>query len=403
MTPQPAEQNDFRAYARALWRWKWLLLSFLIVIPLLAYVLEARKTLEYQSSTLVRPQAVSVDLSQFGGQSLGPQNIDALARLIKTTAVANAAAKKMEHPPANSGSLLAEISVEADANTGFLTITATDPDPAHAADVANAFGKAIAGNQVEQANTQIDQTVNRLQDQIRQLPKGDLARGDLSQKLQQLRALRGSQSPNSAILEKAVPSATPINHNTRRAIELGLVIAILVGIGAVAIAENSDRRVRSPDDLEAMTGLALLSAIPSSAFDPAEDDDLRDEEAFQMLRGALMYFNVDQRLKSIVITSPGQEDGKTTVSVRLAQSAARACRNVILVDADLRRPQIGPRLHVATPEGLGTVLAGDIDGWWVMFDVPVSAEGDSQITTQGSLRVLPAGPAAPNPSELLSS
>src|SRR5262249_16323548 len=135
----------------------------------------------------------------------------------------------------------------------------------------------------------------------------------------------------------------------------------------------------------------------------AEDDDLRDEEAFQMLRGALMYFNVDQRLKSVVITSPGQEDGKTTVAVRLAQSAARAGRNVILVDADLRRPQTGPRLHIPAPEGLGTVLAGGTDLWSVLYEVPVAAEGDSQITSQGVLRVLPAGVAAPNPSELLSS
>jgi capsular exopolysaccharide synthesis family protein len=152
-----------------------------------------------------------------------------------------------------------------------------------------------------------------------------------------------------------------------------------------------------------MTGLPLLSVIPSSAFDPSEDDDLRDEEAFQMLRGALMYFNVDQRLRSIVVTSPGQEDGKTTVAVRLAQSAARAGRNVILVDADLRRPQIGPRLHTNSADGLGPVLTGDADLHSSMFEIPVAAEGDSSITAQGSLRILPAGPAAPNPSELLSS
>jgi receptor protein-tyrosine kinase len=274
----------------------------------ISYVLEARKTKEYQSSTLVRPQAASVDLSQFGGQTLGPQNIDALARLIKTTAVAAAASKHLKNP-----------------------------------------------------------------------------------------------TPNSAIIEKASPSGAPVNHNTRRAIELGLVLALLLGIGAVAIAENSDRRVRSPDDLEEMTGLPLLSAIPSSAFDPAEDEDLRDEEAFQMLRGALMYFNVDQRLQSVVVTSPGQEDGKTTVSVRLAQSAARAGRDVILVDADLRRPQIGPRLHLNSGTGLGPVLSGEADLWSSLIEIPVSAEGDSQITAQGSLRILPAGPAAPNPSELLSS
>jgi capsular exopolysaccharide synthesis family protein len=403
MTPQPAEQNDFRAYARALWRWKWLLLSFLVVIPLIAYALEARKTLEYQSSTLVRPQAVSVDLSQFGGQSLGPQNIDALARLIKTSAVANAAAKSMKDPPANPSSLLGEISVDADQNTGFLTITATDPVPKRAADVANAFAKGITGSQADQAKTQIDATIKKLQNQLNKLPSGDTGRAQIQQQVQQLQTLRSSQNTSSAILEKAAPSSTPVNHNTRRAVELGIVIALLLGFGAVAIAENSDRRVRSPDDLENMTGLALLSAIPASAFDPAEDEDLRDEEAFQMLRGALMYFNVDQRLKSVVITSPGQEDGKTTVAVRLAQSAARAGRSVILVDADLRRPQIGSRMGLHNREGLGTVLTGETDLLAALVEVPVRAEGDSQITAQGVLQVLPAGPAAPNPSELLSS
>ena len=401
--PQPAEQNDFRAYVRALWRWKWLMLAFLVVVPVISYVMEARKTKEYSSSTLVRPQAVSIDLSQFGGQSLGPQNIDAIARLVNTTAVANAAAHYMKRPPASSGSLLGEVSATPDLQTGFLTISATDPDPKRAADIANAFGKAIAGNQIDQLNAQVSDTIGRLQDQINTLPKGDAARTQLVQQVQRLRALRNSQTPDSAILEKAVPSGTPINHNTRRAIELGLVIALLLGIGAVAIAENSDRRVRSPDDLEEMTGLALLSAIPTTAFDPHEDEDLRDEEAFQMLRGALMYFNVDHRLKSIVITSPGQEDGKTTVAVRLAQSAARAGRSVILVDADLRRPNIGPRLGVHAPVGLGALLVGETDIDATLHEIEVSSEGDSSITAQGSMQVLVGGTAAPNPSELLSS
>jgi capsular exopolysaccharide synthesis family protein len=405
MTPQPAEQNDFRAYLRALWRWKWLMLAFLIVVPLISYAIEARKTQEYESSALVNPQAVQIDLSEFGGQqSTGNQNILGIARLIKTTAVASEAAKLMPNPPANSASLLGHVAVDADTETGFLTINATDTDPQRSGQIANAFGRAISQNQASRAQQQIDQFINRLKKQIAQLGSNEQAtRDQLVAQLQRLQSLRDAGTNTGAAIIERAQVGSPVGRNTRRAIELGLVIALLLGFGAVAIAENSDRRIRSPDDLESMTGLPLLSAIPSSAFDPAEDEDLRDEEAFQMLRGALMYFNVDQRLKSVVITSPGQEDGKTTVAVRLAQSSARAGRNVILVDADLRRPQIGPRLRMATPEGLGTVLAGESDVWSVLIDVPVSTEGDSQITAQGSLRVLPAGPAAPNPSELLSS
>jgi capsular exopolysaccharide synthesis family protein len=405
MTPQPAEQNDFRAYLRAIWRWKWLMLAFLIAVPAISYALESRKTQEYESSALVNPQAVQIDLSEFGGQqATGSQNIQATARLIKTTAVASQAAKLMPNPPPNSGSLLSHVSVDADTETGFLTINATDTSPQRSAQIANAFGRAISQNQASRAQQQIDLFINRLKKQIAQLGSNEQAtRDQLVAQLQRLQSLRDAgTNSGDAVIERA-QAGSPVGRNTRRAIELGIVIALLLGFGAVAIAENSDRRIRSPDDLESMTGLPLLSAIPSSAFNPAEDEDLRDEEAFQMLRGALMYFNVDQRLKSVVITSPGQEDGKTTVAVRLAQSAARAGRNVILVDADLRRPQIGPRLHTATPEGLGTVLAGESDVWSVLFEVPVSTEGDSQITAQGSLRVLPAGPAAPNPSELLSS
>ena len=407
MTPQPAEQNDFRAYLRSLWRWKWLMLAFLIVVPVISYALEVRKQRVYESSTLVRPQAVQLDPSLFGGQQIGSGNIQAIARLIQTTQVASIARKNLppNERPSSSGSLLGAIGVSADLDTGFVTITATDSSPQRAADIANAFGKAIAKNQADQATGQIVQAISRLQQQIAALPKSDsVGRAQLSSQLQRTRSLLAvGQNTNSAIIEKAAPSGTPIDRNTRRAIELGIVIALLLGFGAVALAENSDRRIRSAEDLEALTGLTLLSAIPETAFDPAEDEDLRDEEAFQMLRGALMYFNVDQKLRSVVITSPGQEDGKTTVAIRLAQSAARAGRNVILVDADLRRPQIGPRLHVDSVEGLGAILAGEADLWSCLVEIPVGAEGDNEITTQGNLRVLPAGIAAPNPSELLSS
>ena len=199
MTPQPAEQNDFRAYLRAIWRWKWLMLAFLVVVPLISYALEARKTQEYQSSALVNPQAVQIDLSAFGGQqATGGQNILAIARLIKTTAVASQAAKLMPNGPPNGASLLGQVSVDPDTDTGFLTINATDVNPQRAAAIANAFGRAISENQANRARGQIDQFITRIQKQIGSLNKNDQAtRDELTGQLQRLRSLRdaGRTSP----------------------------------------------------------------------------------------------------------------------------------------------------------------------------------------------------------------
>src|SRR3954469_14437928 len=198
MTPQPAEQNDFRAYLRAIWRWKWLLPAFLIVVPLVSYVLEARKTQEYESSALVNPQAVQIDLSEFGGQqATGNQNIQAIARLIKTTAVASQAAKLMPDRPANSGSLLSHVTGDADTETGFLTMNGTDTSAQRSGQIANAFGRAISQNQANRGQQQIDLFINRLKKQIEQLGSNEQAtRDQLVAQLQRLQSLRDAGATN---------------------------------------------------------------------------------------------------------------------------------------------------------------------------------------------------------------
>jgi len=84
------------------------------------------------------------------------------------------------------------------------------------------------------------------------------------------------------------------------------------------------------------------------------------------------------------------------VATNLARAMARAGKDVILVDADLRRPQVAWRFHVPGSTGLGSVLVGET-GLQQAF---VEPEAD---TLAGRLRVLPAGPPPPNPSELLAS
>ncbi len=176
-----------------------------------------------------------------------------------------------------------------------------------------------------------------------------------------------------------------------------MLIGLLLGLGAVALAENADRRLRSPDDLEGMADVLLLASIPPSAFSGKLDTGQADEEAFQMLRTALLYFHANDAHQSVVITSPGEKDGKTTVATRLALASARAGLRVALVDADLRRAQVGERMKIDATDGLSAVLAGDRSIDEVIVRYPVDVPG------AGQLMVVPAGSPPPNPAALVSS
>ncbi len=114
------------------------------------------------------------------------------------------------------------------------------------------------------------------------------------------------------------------------------------------LLDSLDRRVRSPDDLEEFTKLPLLAAIAPSAFNGELETTPVDEEAFQTLRTSLTYFTVDRQIKSVLIASPGEQEGKSTVAVRLALASAHAGLDVVLVDADLRRAGATAKLGIKT-------------------------------------------------------
>ncbi len=395
VAPDSTGQQDLSTYLRIFWRWKFLLLAFVVLIPLAVYVIERSKPKAYESSTLIELQDISAQSVGATGGPIVTGNLDAVARLVSTTSVADIAARLLNQPP---GSLLSHVSASADPNTGFLTIAAQDRDPRQAAAIANAFAAALADRQAGQATSEIDQQVRALRKQLAATPRSNpSARVTIRQQIAQLEALTGSTSSGASVIQAATPSATPVAPKTRRAVELALVIALLLGIGAVLVAENADRRLRSPEDIESLTSWPLLAAIPLSAFSPDNLADPGNEEAFEMLRSALTYFNVERPLASVAIVSPQVSAGKTTVATGLALATARAGKTAILVDADLRRSQVSARLGITTDAGLGAVLAGESPLEDVLVEHPVdAAEG-------GKLLVVPAGPAPPNPAALLGS
>ena len=396
-----AEHTDLRAYLRVLWRWKLLVLAFVVVIPVGAFVFASSKPKVYESSALLQVQALAVDTSLLGAAVPPPQSQTLLsaARLVTTTAVAQIAADELGEPRSSTGELLKSVAATADVAADFVAVSARAPTAGRAAAVANAFAGAVVTNRTNDAIGRLNATIGRVDDQLNKI-RGDTtsardARKQLSEQLQRLRTLRAAQGNNARVVEPAIASTSPIAPRVARTVILAAIVALLLAFGAVVLAQGSDRKVRDPAELEDLTGRPLLSAVPRSAFGD-EASDGAAEEAFQTLRASLTYFNVDREIKSVLITSPAQGDGKTTVATNLARAMARAGKDVILVDADLRRPQVAWRFHVPGAAGLGGVLVGET----ALARAFVEPEAG---TLAGRLRVLPAGPPPPNPSELLAS
>lgn len=396
--PEFTGQNDLRGYLRVLWRWKALFLAILVLVPLATWLVERGKPNVYTASALVGVNQTTVNTNLLnGGGSFSTSNVTAIARIVTTTPVATVAADLL-HPPADAGQIVGEVSASGDPSTNFLTISAEDESPVRAAAIANAFARAISQNLQNSAISQIDSSIKGVQAQLANLGRHpDGQRAQLEQQLNQLRAARSTQGSEAAILQSATPPSSPSGPHLHRTIELAILIGLLLGVGAVVLAESADRKLRTPPDLEQLTDLPVLGAIAPSAFAGELVTTPEDEEAFHMLRTSLTYFNLNRRMRSIVITSAGEKEGKTTIAIRLALNAAAAGQHVILVDADLRRAQVAARLDIHSEKGLSEVLAGKAALDDAFVDYPIEGLGS------GSLQLLPAGPLSANPSALISS
>jgi len=204
----------------------------------------------------------------------------------------------------------------------------------------------------------------------------------------------------------AVLPSTPVLPRTGLNLAVGLVLGLLLGFGYALLRHQFDRRIRSAEEVERTFGTPVIGLIPQSASmsrdhgvallavtGPTASASAGVAEAFRKLRTNLAYMDVDSPPRIIVVTSPKQSDGKSTVAANLAAAIAVGGQAVTLIDGDLRRPTVAKALGMVDDVGLTDVLVGRINVAEVLQshpDVP-------------GLRVLASGPIPPNPSELLGS
>ena len=202
------------------------------------------------------------------------------------------------------------------------------------------------------------------------------------------------------VSESAQLPTSPVSPQTERNVLLGAVLGGLLGMAYAVVRTLLDRRLRSADDIERDLHVAVAGSVPDVGdhhglfvTSAGPGASALAAEAVRRLRTNLSYMDVDNPPRAIVITSPKQGDGKSTVAANLAAAIALSGQSVTLVDADLRRPRVAGLLDLDDSVGLTDVLTGRLD----------LADAVQELPTIEGLRILTSGSRPPNPSEILGS
>ncbi|NEQ36108.1 MAG: polysaccharide biosynthesis tyrosine autokinase [Okeania sp. SIO3I5] len=188
---------------------------------------------------------------------------------------------------------------------------------------------------------------------------------------------------------------------------LGGLTGLVLGILLAQLGERFKQDVfETPKEVKKSIGLPLLGVIPVHEQRIWMNDELKEkkssslvlypsafQEAFRTLNANIRLLNIENPINSFVISSALPGDGKSTVAGHLARAAAAMGQRVLLIDADLRCPQIHNMMGLSNQQGLSSVI---IDG------TPIEA-AIQRSPVDENLFVLTSGPIPPDPTKILSS
>ena len=439
----PTQLFDLKVYARLIWHWSWLLVLATVVAAVGAYLFSIFSVPIYQASTTIL-------IDQARNASATYQDLLSSERIARTYAelmlretTMVKVATEFDIDPAILDDVLTGITVTPVRDTQLIKVVIEGTSPEFVAAVADMLPTVFIA-EIRQVQTQrFDESRKSLQEQLSTLSnqvelqqvaineigtsntaEEEVRLGELRNQLAQYQSsytnvlrsyeelrLTEVQSMDSiVVVEQAKTPKQPI----RPRILLNTLIVALMGLalalGAVFLIEYLDDRIKTPDDLKGVVSSPILGAI---ARIPQHNGRLKQRgdldraeglitalqprhpitEAYRSLRTNLQFSSVDATLHSLLVTSATPGEGKTTTAANLAVVLAQSGLTVLLVDADIRKPQQHKVFQVPKSPGLtDALLAGE-------------APPDLFIrqTMVPNLRILTSGKEAPNPAELLGS
>ena len=354
---------ELKDYWRTVRR-RWRVVAVCFVTAMIgAVLLTWQSTPQYSSSTRLFVSTSESDASAaYTGNLFASQRVTSYADLVTSRQLGERVSAALTEST-DPDDLREQVQATVVPETVILEISATDPDPVMARDIAQAYAE------------------------------------ELTRLVEDLETRKGSDNAliKATIVDDAQESSDPISPQPLRNLGLAAALGLLLGLGLAVARELLDSSITTSEDVAAVTGAPILGNIFSDDSAKRAPLEVLQQaspwaEAFRVLRTNMQYVEVDEDQKVIVVTSSLPGEGKSTVAVNLAITLSLANQRVALIECDLRRPLIAERLRLDGAVGTTSVLIGKVG-----LEDALQEYGDS------GLRVLACGPIPPNPSELLQS
>jgi succinoglycan biosynthesis transport protein ExoP len=359
--------NSADQFLPALWRRRLsFLATFVVVLAGVAIVTYSLPKV-YSTSSYLLVNTATPTTSNFEAQQVSQVDTQTAAELLQTRNTANQVAAAL--PYRSSGTTLqGKVDISPVAQTDLVLITTHESSPQRAQQLADTYANVFA-QQSALSNQQVHVKV---------------------------------AEPAALITAASAP-------RPKLYLLIGAILALLAGTGVALLRDRLDQRVRIDPFATELFGLPILARVPdrrrarrtASGDGQLTASDVGFVEGFRLLFANLAFAGLGNRPASIAIVSASPAEGKSTVCVAIAQTAAEMAGSVLIVDGDLRRPSLEGRLGLERrarddePErGLSTYLGGMDWG-------PISTSTHSVHVPGRNFDIIPAGPLPPNPSSLL--
>ena len=410
-----------RDYLRVFREHRFLILACTLLLGGAAFAFSASESKTYEATAKLNARQENQDFALAGSDSGPPQSPEEqtseLATLATRGSIADSTGKALGLN-LTADQIKSKVDVGVEVKTGLVEVTARDHQAKLAADIANEYARQVESEANQEGRGRVIEALKLARRQKNAAKNGESIGEStpslVQQRFNQLQALKAIIKPTEIVATAGIPDS-PVTPKPVRNTILGALAGLLLGIVFAFLRDALDSRLKAPRDIEDELGLPRLGQFSEEAFGRGVEirNGIRafapvDLEAARIIRSNIEFMSGDRAVRSLLVTSPLPEEGKSTAAIALASVSAMAGKLTLLIECDLRQPVFADRLDLAEAPGLSDVLLGRAKPREVLQTVELGSGGNGSEAggEEGGvprLVCVTAGSPVSNPAELLAS